>query len=256
MNVRQQLAVLGLLLAALALLAFLTYLVVPFEQLAPGQPIPPVLATTPRWQLGLVEAVFILVFYGLVGLAGFWFARRLGLPGIWRAGAGWRRWLWEPMGIGLGLGVFLVAFDLFLSTVGHLPGLIHPAFPFSIVASATAGIGEEILFRSFVLGFWAFLLNLVLRHWSATRVALWVGNGIAALAFAASHLPAAMILLNAASPADLPPLVLVEGLVLNGLLGLVAGSRYMREGLVAAVGIHFWADIVWHVIFPLLTGVA
>ena len=31
-----------------------------------------------------------------------------------------------------------------------------------------------------------------------------------------------------------------------------AGERYMKDGLVAAAGVHFWADIIWHVVWPLL----
>jgi len=35
-------------------------------------------------------------------------------------------------------------------------------------------------------------------------------------------------------------------------VALVAGERCRRDGLVAAMGVHFWADIVWHVIWPLV----
>jgi hypothetical protein len=34
----------------------------------------------------------------------------------------------------------------------------------SFIASATAGFGEEIVFRGFVMGVWAFLLNLLQRR--------------------------------------------------------------------------------------------
>jgi hypothetical protein len=74
---------------------------------------------------------------------------------------------------------------------------------------------------------------------------------IAALAFAAAHLPAAMLLVGVQTPAELPLLILVELFALNGLLGMVAGERYIKDGLVAAVGVHFWADVVWHVLYPL-----
>jgi hypothetical protein len=33
---------------------------------------------------------------------------------------------------------------------------------------------------------------------------------------------------------------------------IAAGERYMKDGLIAAAGVHFWADIAWHVIYPLL----
>ena len=36
------------------------------------------------------------------------------------------------------------------------------------------------------------------------------------------------------------------------LLGLAAGRLSWRDGLVAAMGVHFWADMIWHVVWPLL----
>jgi hypothetical protein len=75
---------------------------------------------------------------------------------------------------------------------------------------------------------------------------------IAAFAFSAAHLPAAMALLGATTPGEIPSTILAEFILLNTLLGLVAGERYLRVGLVAAIGVHFWADLVWHVAWPLL----
>ena len=102
------------------------------------------------------------------------------------------------------------------------------------------------------MGLWAFLLNLLLRRWKATQAALWGGNIIAALLFSAGHLPAAMLFLGVLSPLEIPILALAEIFLLNSLVGLVAGERYMRDGLTAAIGVHFWADMVWHVIWPSL----
>jgi hypothetical protein len=33
------------------------------------------------------------------------------------------------------------------------------------------------------------------------------------------------------------------------LVGLVAGERYVKDGLVAAAGVHFWTDVVFHVMW-------
>lgn len=60
-----------------------------------------------------------------------------------------------------------------------------------------------------------------------------------------------MMLLGVSNPAELPAFLLVELFLLNGIVGLVAGERYMKDGLIAAVGVHFWTDIVWHVLWPL-----
>lgn len=250
-NPRRQLLVLGLLVLLLALLAGSAYLFIPFEQLSPpGMPISPQILATPRPLIALIEALIVLVPYSVIALLGFILARALQLPGTYREGATWVDWFWQPMALGLGLGVVLVLLDRVFAALGVK--LSHPEFPFSIIASATAGIGEEILYRSFVLGLWAWLASLVLRRWNARTQALWFGNVIAALVFGAAHLPSAMILAGVASPAQLGAPEIVELFLLNGLIGLLCGERMFKNGLVAAVGIHFWADIVWHVVWPLL----
>ena len=154
--------------------------------------------------------------------------------------------------LGLAVGVIMVAADVVLSDIGSTSGFPHPAFPLSIVSSAAAGIGEEILFRGFVMGLWGLLLMALLRRRVGRPAVLWIANGLAALAFSAGHLPGVMFLLQAATPAEIPAPVLVEVFVLNSLLGLIAGARSARDGLVAAMGVHFWGDVVWHVVWPLM----
>jgi membrane protease YdiL (CAAX protease family) len=251
-NTRRQLIVLGVLVAVYALLAAVTYLFIPWEQLTLSQAVPVPEVTIPRWQLALANAGIVVVLYGLLGLAGVWLARRLGLPGAFRPDAGWRQWLLHPMLLGLALGVTVVFGDRIFAALQNWAGFPHPPFPFSLIASATAAIGEEILFRSFVLGLWAFVLHLVLRRWQARGVALWLGNLLAALVFAAGHLGSAMLLFGAASPAGIPPLLLAEIFLINGAVGLVAGAQYIRQGLVAAIGVHFWVDVAFRVVSPLI----
>lgn len=253
MNTRKQLLALTSFIFIYALLGFVTVMFFQEAQQAglPAQT-PTTTSNLPNWLFGLINAGIFLVLYGVIGLAGLWFARKLGLPGIYKEGAGWREWVWIPLAVGLVVGVVIVGVDRLFSLGAGWEGFTHPGFPFSIIASASAGIGEEIMFRGFVLGLWALLFNLLLRRWGKTPLALWIGNVIAALAFAVSHLPAVMILYGYQSFSVIPPLLLGELFLLNGVLSLVAGARYFRTGLVAAIGIHFWADIVWHVIWPLL----
>jgi hypothetical protein len=78
---------------------------------------------------------------------------------------------------------------------------------------------------------------------------------IASLAFGAAHLPATMIAVGVATPAELPSIVIAEVFVLSGIVGIVAGERYMQEGLIAAVGVHFWTDVVWHILWPAIHAV-
>jgi hypothetical protein len=212
----------------------------------------------PLWQMALGNALIILLLYAPAGLAGLWLARRAGLPGIYRTEATPREWLLSPLLTGLAVGVAMVVFDLIVRQVSSFDGFPHPPFPASLLASFTAGVGEEILYRLLLMSLWAvvlgWLLRRVLPRHETCNITLWLANGLATLAFAAGHLGSAMMLAGVETPAALPPMMLLELLVLNGMVGLVAGRAFVREGLVAAIGIHFWADIVWHVVYGLLSG--
>jgi len=255
----QQRRILGAMLGLYALAAVL-YVFVPggmldpasLQALGPGAQMPNI----PAWQLALANAGLVVVVYGLLGLAGYWLSQRAALPGIYRPGAGWRRWLARPLAIGVGAGLALVVADLAGQRLAGVPGFPHPAFPASILASLTAGIGEEILTRLLVLSLWSVVFTWVLGKLclrrEARRLGLWAANIIAALTFAASHFPSLMLLAGVSSPMALPPIVLAKVVLLNGFVGLLAGEAFIRDGLVAASGVHFWADIVWHVIYGLL----
>jgi hypothetical protein len=248
MNHRKQLTVFAILLVVYALCAFVTYTFFA-DQLAAaaGMPMPDMGVSNSV--LGLVNAGIVLVVYGLAGLAGYWFARKLELPGIFSEDGNWRRWLLIPLLVGLVCGIFVVILDLVFAPINGFGRIVHPGFPLSIIASLSAGIGEEILFRGFVFGLWAFLLNWLFKRFNGRTVALWIANVIAALAFAASHLGTMLVLTGATSLSELSPNLIVEIFLLNGVIGLVAGERYMKDGLVAAVGVHFWTDMVFHVLW-------
>ncbi|RPJ27604.1 MAG: CPBP family intramembrane metalloprotease [Chloroflexi bacterium] len=247
---RKQLTVFFSLLAVYALSAFATYAFFADELAASaGMPIPDMGVSNAV--LGLANAGIVLVVYGILGLVGYWFARKLGLPGIFSEDGNWRRWFFIPLLLGLVCGVFIVVGDLLFAPINDFGRFPHPAFPVSILASLSAGIGEEIMFRGFVFGLWGLLLNWLLKRFNGRTVALWIANVIAALAFGAGHLGTVVFLTGAASLAELSPVLLVEVFLLNGSIGLIAGERYMKDGLVAAAGVHFWTDVVFHVMWGL-----
>ncbi len=203
--------------------------------------------------LGLVNSGIVLLAYGILGLAGLWFARKVGLPGIYSEDGNWRRWVLIPLALGLVCGLLLILGDFIFAPINGLGHFPHPVFPFSIVASLSAGIGEEVIFRGFVFGLWSLILTWAFKRFNGRTAALWTANVIAALAFGAGHLGTVMVLTGAASPAELNPVLLAEVFLLNGVVGVVAGWRYMKDGLVAASGVHFWADVVWHVAWGLFS---
>ncbi len=211
----------------------------------------------PAWQLALGNAGLILVLYTGLGMIGLVLARKVGWPGIYRIGASRRELFIHPLVYGAVVGLFLVVVDLLVQRLTSFEGFPHPAFPASIVASLAAGIGEEIIFRLFIMSLWVFMLSWLsprlLPGRQTDEVIFWIANLIATLVFVAGHLGTAMVLAGVSSPADLSPIILAELVALNGLFGLVAGWVFRRDGLVAAVGVHFWADIIWHVLFGLLS---
>lgn len=100
-------------------------------------------------------------------------------------------------------------------------------------ASFYGGIGEEIFTRLFLVSVIAWILR---------GRAIWLAIIIAALLFAAGHLPAT------AAISALTPALVVRALVLNGLAGLAFGWLYWKRGLEAGMVAHFAADLVIHVV--------
>ena len=249
---RKQLTVFFILLVVYALSAFVSYAFF-LKQLTAfaGAPLPDT-GVSPV-VFGMINAGIVLVFYGLLGLAGYWLALKLGLPGIFSEDGNWKRWVFIPMAIGLACGVTLVAGDSLFALINGFGKFPQLTFPASFLATLSAGIGEEMAFRGFVFGVWAVILNWVLRRFHGRTAALWIANGIAALAFAAGHLGFIFLMTGATSLSEVNPILLAEVFLLNGLIGLLAGERYMKDGLVAAAGVHFWTDVVFHVVLGLFS---
>ncbi len=57
---------------------------------------------------------------------------------------------------------------------------------------------------------------------------------------------------NIDSIAEIPGPMWVEIFLLNGVLSFTAAYYFRKYGFLAAVGIHFWNNVVWHVIWGAL----
>jgi membrane protease YdiL (CAAX protease family) len=258
---RKQLTVFLIMLTAYALSTFVGYAFF-YKQMTTLNGVTPPDVGIPPLTLGLASAGMVFVLYGLFGLAGYWFARKLSLPGIYSEDGNLQRWFGIPFVLGLACGFGLVVGDLLFSSINNFGRFPHPGFPASIFASIGAGIGEEIIFRVFVFGLWGLILNWALQRFNGRTATLpragtgttsWIANVIAALAFGAGHLGTIFLLTGAKTIAELSPVLLVEVFLLNGVIGLLAGWRYMKDGLIAASGVHFWTDIVFHVCWGLFS---
>jgi Type II CAAX prenyl endopeptidase Rce1-like len=115
-----------------------------------------------------------------------------------------------------------------------------------LLASLYGGLDEEILLR---LGLMTLLVWVGARLTTARRppdAVYWTGNVLAAILFGLGQLPATAALV------PLTPLVVARALALNGIAGIVFGWLYWRHGLLAAIVAHFAADLILHVIAPML----
>ena len=215
-----------------------------FSPLMPEQELP---ASKPV--LALANAAFMLILYGGLGFLGLILAQKLGFADLWDERLDNRQRFFLPALVGSAVGLFFILADTFLSQFHSLGPLPHPPFPASLVASAVAGIGEEVIFRLFFISFLVWLVSHVLlkKRWP-NHIFLLV-TLFSALAFAFGHVPSVMVIFGLNKFSQIPLVLMGEIILLNGILSFFAAYYFRKYGFLAAVGIHFWADLIWHVLW-------
>ena len=131
------------------------------------------------------------------------------------------------------VGLDAIVFRSLMPEFGAAVATVAPSRVEGLFASFYGGIGEEILTRLFLVSVIAWILR---------GRATWLAIAIAALLFAAGHLPAA------ATVSPLTPALVVRTMVLNSIAGIAFGWLYWRRGLEAGMIAHFSADLVIHVV--------
>jgi hypothetical protein len=249
---------------ALCTLGFLA--VIPYQYTLAGIP----LTTSDLLSINMVKGtIYNLLIYGLLIFVGLYIARRVGLGAPVLDGLTKKedvsdkvRALWFPaLAIGILGGVVILLMDTLvfsapLSAEMKLLGInvsasVNPPAWQGLLASLYGGITEEILLRLFVMTLIAGLIAIVARKMDQKLPAtiFWIANILAAVLFGLGHLPATA---QIGLPLDF--LVVSRAIVLNGLLGIGFGWLYWKHGLESAMLGHFTADIVLHVIFPIIVS--
>ncbi len=110
------------------------------------------------------------------------------------------------------------------------------------------GINEEVLMRLFLMTLVIWMGVKVIRQTSQHKTVIWTSIILTSIIFGLGHLPIV------ASVVGLTFLVVLRTIVLNSIGGIIFGWLFWKRGLEAAMIAHFIADIVLHVIIPLITG--
>jgi len=206
----------------------------------------------PKSALALINAAIMLILYGGLGFLGLRLSQKLGFADIWDSKVSNKQRFLIPALIGAGIGVFFILVDVILNQFHSLGSLPHPPFPTSLVASVVAGIGEELIFRLFFISFWVWLISYVLLKKRWQNQIFWIIAIFSALAFAFGHIPSVMILFGLNTISEIPLALMGEIILLNGVVSLFAAYYFRKFGFLAAVGIHFWTDVVWHIVWGVI----
>ncbi len=238
------------LLAVYAFLAAIS-LYLPQTSSGLGQEFPSTLPAA-KWLVALAVFGLIFIVYGLLGYLGLKLAKKIGIPDILTSEVSHKQRFLFPALAGVISGVVLIIGDSIFSQFNGIGHFVHPAFPASILATISAGIGEEMLFRLFFISFWTWLISRVIFRGKYATQIFWLVAVLSAIVFGLAHYPAIMYLYKFPSFSAVPLGLQIELLSLNGLVSLVAAYFYKKVGYLGAVGVHLWTDVVWHVILGLI----
>jgi len=215
----------------------------------------------PLYVLLTAQLIQSVVLFCVAIFAGLHLARKigLGLPILegWLEGREVKSYLRSILGISMGLGILagilIIGLDLLFSFAGVSINLtqasVNPPAWQGFLASFYGGINEEVLLRLFVMTLIAWVIFRIRKteEGKPTNTGMWLAIIIAAVIFGIGHLPAVMAITT------LTPLVIVRTIILNAVGGIIFGWLYWKKGLESAIISHFSADIVLHVILPLIT---
>ena len=186
--------------------------------------------------------------YGLVfGAAGIFLGRKVGLWKDERSIA--KKPLLAALAVAVVSGLGLILPDL-LYFGKHIPVVMDsyaakPTVVYILAAMLYGGVIEEVMLRLFMMSLVAFVLHKIFdrkRETPATAV-LVAANIVAALLFAAAHLPATLLMIGSS------PMILFRCFLLNGSFGLLFGWMYRKYGLryamIAHGGCHLVSKLIW-----------
>jgi membrane protease YdiL (CAAX protease family) len=117
------------------------------------------------------------------------------------------------------------------------------------LAAFYGGIAEEIVFRLFLMTLFVWISSKFTktRDGRPTSIGIWVSIILSSVIFGLGHLGITSGLIT------ITPIVIFRAVLLNGV-SVIFGWLYWKKGLESAIIAHFSADIVVHVITPIVAA--
>ena len=197
--------------------------------------------------LGLITAVQSAGYALFCGVAGIWLGKKTDLwkdervlekPGLMAA---------NIVAIVGGMGIILPDLLYFGRHIQPVMDsyAVKPSLAYILASVLYGGVIEEVMLRLFMMSLIAFLLHKIFgkKTEKPSTAILVVANVIAALLFAAGHLPTTLMMLGNS------PMILFRCFLLNGSFGLLFGWLYRKYGLrysmIAHGGCHVVSKLIW-----------
>ncbi len=211
-------------------------------------------AALPGWELYGSAVVQSILLFGPAAFLGLWAARNMKLVGapLVTQWAGGPKAVLSRTGLllaaifGILGGLALVLIDVFVfqphpvALRGSVTGALLTGSFWQGLAGGVlyGGINEEVLMRLFLVSVLLWAVSRIFGpEKAASRGVVLAIIVIAALVFGIAHLPIT------ATMTDLNTMIVVRALVLNGIVGIIAGVIYIRYGFEAAALSHAAAHI-------------
>jgi len=197
----------------------------------------------------LITTMQALIYALIFGFFGYILSEKIGLMKPMRFGK-------KPVPVTVGMTLFtglLLCTDLFYFR-NHIPQIAEmyqgkPSFAYWVASVLYGGVIEEVMLRLFMMSLIALLVWKIFfrREANPPTGVIIAANIIAALLFAAGHLPSTMQMFG-----EITPMILLRCFLLNGVGGLVFGYLYRRYGIQYSMMAHAGAHIVWKIIWIIL----
>ena len=162
----------------------------------------------------------------------------------------------KPIMVTIGMTLLtglVLSMDLFYFR-NHIPQVAtmyqeKPSFAYWMASVLYGGVIEEILLRLFMMSLIAYLASKIFfrREAAPPTGVIIAANIIAALLFAAGHLPSTLQMFG-----EITSMILLRCFLLNGFGGLVFGYLYRKYGIQYSMMAHAGAHIVWKIIWIIL----